>query len=223
MAIVNHPIQNKPVQLSDLKPNSHISKQESFEKANEKRHVEKVVTGEVKTRKRPIGQKFADVFLADDVKTVKGYLFFDVLVPALKTLIVDMVSDSVEMMLWGTTRGRRSRTGGRNESTAYNTYYKSGTRNDRRNDSSDRNSRADYRDLIFASREEAEDVLSALVDLTTSEYEAASIADLYDAAGVSRPGNFTDEKWGWTDMGRANVRRVRDGYLLELPKAQPLD
>ena len=39
--------------------------------------------------------------------------------------------------------------------------------------------------------------------------------------GVS--GNYTDNKYGWTDIRNASVIRVRDGYMIKLPKALPLN
>jgi hypothetical protein len=48
-----------------------------------------------------------------------------------------------------------------------------------------------------------------------------SVADLYDLVGVT--GNYTDNKYGWTDIRSASVIRVRDGYMLKLPKALPLN
>ena len=36
-------------------------------------------------------------------------------------------------------------------------------------------------------------------------------------------GSYTDNKYGWTHLRSADVQRVRDGYLLKLPKALPFD
>ena len=205
------------IPISSLKPNSN-----KYHESNKKpdKNVEKVASG--RTRKKSVGKMFADTFLADDIRTVKGYIFKDVVVPTIKNLIVDMISDTAERLFFGETRGRRSSGGGLNERNSYTAYYKSGNRNRSGSDSRDRNARIDYSDIIFDTRDEAEEVLTNLIDLTT-EYSSASVGDLYDLAGISREANFTDEKWGWVDFSGANVRRVRDGYLLDLPKAKPLD
>ena len=47
------------------------------------------------------------------------------------------------------------------------------------------------------------------------------IADLYDLVGMDS--NYTDNRYGWTNLRSAQVVRVRDGYLLKLPKALPLN
>ena len=31
-----------------------------------------------------------------------------------------------------------------------------------------------------------------------------------------------DWQWGWTDIRSAGIRRVREGYLLQLPRTEPL-
>jgi hypothetical protein len=72
----------------------------------------------------------------------------------------------------------------------------------------------------LATRVEAEEVIDRLFDVV-SRYETATVADLYEMVGVT--GNYTDDKWGWTDLRGASVQRVRNGYLLDLPRPEPLD
>lgn len=62
-------------------------------------------------------------------------------------------------------------------------------------------------------------VLEVLSDLA-ERYEVATVADLYDAAGLSS--DYTDRKWGWTDLRDAQIVRVRTGYLIQLPPPVPL-
>ena len=66
----------------------------------------------------------------------------------------------------------------------------------------------------------AEDVLERMDELIAT-YQVVSVADFYDLVGVS--GNYTDNKYGWTDIRNASVIRVRDGYMIKLPKALPLN
>ena len=74
--------------------------------------------------------------------------------------------------------------------------------------------------LLLESRGEAEDVLERMDELIAT-YQVVSVADFYDLVGVS--GNYTDNKYGWTDIRNASVIRVRDGYMIKLPKALPLN
>lgn len=213
---------NDTVPISSLQPNSHKYHQSNAKKP-ERPKMEKVVKNGVNTRKRSLGKKFAETFLADDIQDVRGYIFFDVFVPMVKDLLYNSVMGSIGMMLYGSANKHFRNGGGLNERNSYTAYYKSGTRSDRRNDAVNRNSRIDYRDIVLDSRNEAEEVLSQLIDLTT-DYEAATLADLYDLVGITRAANFQDEKWGWTNLEGARVRIVHGGkYLLELPQPQPLD
>ena len=75
-------------------------------------------------------------------------------------------------------------------------------------------------DLIFENREDADEVLSTLNDLL-NRYPSVSIADLKDLVGIT--GRYTDNKYGWTDIRQAYIERTRDGYILRMPKAIPLD
>ena len=70
------------------------------------------------------------------------------------------------------------------------------------------------------SEGEAEDVLSRMDELIDT-YGVVSVADLYDLVGISC--NYTDNKYGWTNIRNVEPIRVRDGYMLKLPKAMPID
>lgn len=201
------------------------SKNDRNETDKPEKKVERVTTGKVIERKKSLGKKFSETFFGgDSINTVIGYVFNDVLLPAAKSTISDMVSSGIEMLLFGTTSGKRSRggssSGGR---TSYGNYYKAdGSRTDamgRKPISSQNRARHNFDDIILETRGEAEEVLSNLVDLVR-DYEVASVADLYDLVDITS--NFTDNKWGWEDLRGASVSRVREGYLLNLPKVKEL-
>lgn len=78
----------------------------------------------------------------------------------------------------------------------------------------------DFREIILETRAEAEEVIERLFDCV-QKYQTATVADLYDMLGIEPA--FTDDKWGWYALPGANARRVRDGYLLDLPAPEPLD
>ncbi len=73
---------------------------------------------------------------------------------------------------------------------------------------------------IFASRMDAEEVLTTLEDMI-DQYGSACVSDLYDACGQTTS-NYQLNKFGWTSLATASVVRVRDGYMLKLPKATAL-
>lgn len=186
--------------------------------------VEKIISGSVKKQKRSFGKRLAGAFLEDDTKSVGSYVFNDVLIPAAKAMISDMVGGGIEMLLFGTAGGRRINRNTNQQNrpyVSYGSFSSGGTRDqrDRREISRVSRARHDFDDIILETRSEAEDVLSNLVDLVV-DYGSASVADLYELVGVSP--EFTDNKYGWTDLRSASYTRVRGGYLLNLPRTEVL-
>lgn len=186
----------------------------SLKANNKEKKVEKVISGNVKTREKSLGKKFSDTFLGDDLDSVKGYIIFDVIIPAIKDTISNVVSNGIEMLLFGETRGRKK---GDNNYVSYSNYYKK----EKRSSNTSSKSVHNFRDIILETRGEAEDVLSSLIDIAY-EYGSASVADLYDLVGVT--GSFTDNRYGWTNLAGAKVNRARGGgYIIDLPRVEELD
>lgn len=199
--------------MDDYKPNSYKYKEQQKALTTDKK-IEKVVKGTVKTRKRNGVTKLKDVFVNEDAKNVKSYIFSDVLVPAIKKLLYDIVNDGASMLLFGNTSAGRKKTIGSNVS--YRQFYDTKVE-DRRSVSS---SRFDYEDLIFESRGEAEAALSKM-DEVIDVYGTVSVADLYDMCDLTAP--YTSNRYGWSNIQTAEVARLRDGgYVLKLPRALPI-
>lgn len=202
----------------DYPANSKRSK----ETPPEREVIEKVVTTEVIQRKSGVGGKFFRTFLAEDSRSVMSYVVMEVLLPAAKNMVSDAVSQGVERVLFGDARPRPA---GRQGYTNYTSRFGRGgvttTGSEYRRPEMSRQARAthDFNDIIISSRAEAEDVLDRLRDLINS-YEVATVSDLYDLVGLT--GEFTDDKWGWYDLRSAQVRAIRGGYLLHLPRTQPI-
>lgn len=198
--------------MSEYKPNSHKSKEEQRQSTPEKK-VEKVVTGTVKAKKKNEIQKFAGVFIPEDVDNVKSYIFFDVIVPLIKKAL----SDTVDAILYPEGRSSKNSTASK---ISYRSYYEKPNERGRNYNTSQTKTGYSYDNIILEDRGEAEDVLSRMDELVAT-YGIVSVADLYDLVGVT--GNYTDNKYGWTDVRSAQVVRTRDGYLIKLPKALPLN
>ncbi len=204
--------------MDNYRPNSHRYKEEQKEATENKEKVEKVVKGAVKTKKNSEFSKLTDVFISEDASNVKTYILSDVLIPAVKKLISDIVTDGIDMVLYGGS-GRQGKRNSGASNISYRSFYD--RRDDRRQLSEPRTRTGyNYDDIILESRGEAEDVLDRMGELIDT-YGMASVADLYDLVGIS--GNYTDNKYGWTNIRNAEPVRVRDGYLLKMPKVGPLN
>lgn len=199
--------------MEDYKSNSHASKEK--EKNREEKKVEKIISGNAKAKKKSEFSKFADVFVSEDAGNVKSYILMDVLVPAVKKAISDIVTNGIDMLLYGET-GVHKRNGASSK-VSYRSYY---DRSNRSPSSSRTRSGYSYDDIILDNRGEAEEVLSRMDEIVAT-YGTVSVADLYDLVGIT--GAYTDNKYGWTDIRSASVVRVRDGYMIKLPRALPLN
>lgn len=200
--------------MEEYKPNSHRSKEEAATPKEKK--VEKVVHGAVKTRKKSGLEKAKGLFISDDAANLKSYVLMDVLIPAFKKAISDIVTNGIEMILYGeASRSRRNSPAG---SVSYRNFYDRRD-SDRRQLNSPVRTGYSVDDVVLETRGEAEDVLARMDELIEM-YGVVSVADLYDLIGVT--GNYTDNKYGWTNIRNAEPIRVRDGYLLKLPKPLPI-
>lgn len=203
--------------MTEYQPNSHKSKAEQAEAAAERR-VQKVIRGKVKTRDNK-GRKLADVFISEDAANVKSYILMDVLVPAFKKLVSDIVTDGVDMILYGSTGGSSKRKS--SSKVSYRSYYDDKRSDRRERDGYTSHTRFDYEDIVFESRGDAELVRDQMDDMI-DRYGFVTVADMYDMADERAP--FTANKYGWTNIRNAEPVRVRDGgYILKLPKAMPID
>ena len=73
---------------------------------------------------------------------------------------------------------------------------------------------------MIDSRGEAEEVLARMDELI-STYGIVTVADFYDMCGITC--DYTANKYGWTNIRNAQVVRVRDGYMIKMPKSMPID
>lgn len=199
--------------MVDYKSNSYKSKEEKKADVPEKK-VEKVISGTARTKKKSEFSKFANTFISEDIQSVKDYILMDVLVPAVKKAISDVVTNGIDMILYGESGSKGS------SSTAskisYRSYY------DRPNDRErHRSSGFDYDDVLLDSRGEAESILDRMDELI-STYHVVSVADFYELADITNE-NYMNNKYGWKDIRSAKIVRTRDGYMIRMPRALPID
>lgn len=199
------------ITMEDIKPNSHKYREEA-------KKVEKVVSRSAKVKKKSELNKFRDVFIAEDASTVKSYVFMDVLVPAVKKLISDIITDGIDILLYGGTSNHKKKSG--SSKVSYRDYY---ARKDDRHSEPRTRSRFDYDDIVFDTRGDAEAVLDQMQDVI-DKYEFVSVADMYEMSDLpASAAPYTANDYGWTNLRTAEIIRVRDGYVIKMPKARPLD
>ena len=206
------------VDIEDLKPNSRAYKKSLSEKPEVKQKLVPIVSSNgVVSTKKSLGRKFAETFIEEDVKDVKEYVIFDVIIPGIKNTILDCM----EMIFFAGSRGSSRSRGRSDEHYSYSARYKykESSRREKR-DEDDDNRNVDYRDIVLRDKDTAQDVVDQMRG-RIHEYGSASIADLFDLIDIT--GKYTDNNWGWTKESDIDYRRVSRGYLIDVKEAKLLD
>ena len=193
--------------MEGYKPNSNKSKEE-------KAKIEKVTSGNVKKKEKSDVRKFVDSFIQGDVKEIKAYLIFDVIIPWLKKGFLDTLNKGASMLLNGKAESKSSGDV-KAARVSYSKMYDGEPR-----PWSSRTRRYDYDDIVYSSHEDAESVLNAMSDIL-DRYRIVKVADLFDLSGITP--NPTDYNYGWTDIRSASISQVSEGFIVNLPRPMPID
>jgi hypothetical protein len=200
------------------------------EPAAEEKRTEKVVTGTVIVKKTPWHKRMLQTFVGtDDASSVGAYIAQDVIVPAVKDVIVDAFTQAVERMVFGESRGRsRTRPGqGGPSFVNYNGMSNNSSRTMNNRDGGLDISRRgrethNFGEIYIPTRAEADAVLRDMF-ACLSQWDAVTVADLYGLVGISP--NFTDHKYGWfgpDGLRGARYDHTRDGFRLHLPAPEQI-
>lgn len=197
------------------------------EHLREEQKLEKVVTGEVLQKKKGVGTKFKTIFFGGDAKQATLFVVSDVVLPGLRNLLFDMGTEGLKKLLFGDA-APRGRQGTRGPVIDYRSRFQTTIRPyDTRYESQSpinaysrvRQNRHEINDVIVGTREEAETVIERLITVL-DQYDVVSLAALYELLGLET--SYIDNKWGWTNLASAQVRQIRQGYLLELPPLEEI-
>ena len=212
--------------LNDLVPNNSdkAAKGAKVEGKEKKKLTPLVSKGSVVKKKRTVADKFKDAFLGES-ENLGDYIMYDVLVPALRDTVSEMGFGIIER-LSGNSRSFRSRGNVVRDRGRSYVSYNSSSRNDRGRDRDDRRdidrgsrARHSFDNVVFANKWEAEDVLAHLVDMIL-EYGEATVRSFYELSNIEA--DYTDDRYGWTNLRDAYVERTRNGYVIVFPQTRPL-
>lgn len=190
--------------------------------AEEDRVSGPVISGPAIERKEPLRKKFLQAYAGDSAQSVGQYLLMDVIVPGTKNIISDLVTQGINRLLYGGARPVQN--GVRGAGTGYKKYFNGGASGGQAQQQSTPIVRQvqqpqGFGEIILKTRPDAElviDELRALIE----QYGNAKVANLYSLVGLT--GNFTNQSYGWTNLSRAGVIQIREGYLLDLPQPEVL-
>lgn len=181
--------------------------------------------GKVKA-KRSFFKDVKGEFVSEDAPNIGNYILYDILLPALRDMISDIGHGALDMAMGTDTRrySRDRRRDSRDSYISYNRYYDDRDRRRRDRDEERYESRRrnhDLDDIIFDYREDAEDCLDRMCDYL-ERYDSVPVSYLFDICGMTVPGDFTKDDWGWYNLSKAKVIRSGGGYVIDLPKVRPI-
>jgi hypothetical protein len=159
---------------------------------------------------------FRKLFQGGDIRSAWDYVLADVIVPSIKKLVVDTISNGTSRTVYG-ENGPRPGVGNR-PYTPYANQYATRTIDRVFAPSTPRQAMpsTSIDDIVIPDAADAETVLLMLLE-TVSDHGRASVADFKELVGL--PTTYVDNNWGWTSLTGSEVRQTREGYVLELPRA----
>jgi len=191
-------------------------------RGEQKERVGRVAQGQVIRRKKSLGRRAFDMFGGDARNA--GEFIVTALVEAAKDAVVDGFTGGIERMVFGEASGRRRvRPGGGMfaQNMSMRTNYQQPTTIRQPAISARGRANFQFDEILIESRVEGDEIIATLIE-RIEQFGFTSVRDLYDALGVES--KWTEEKYGWTDLSYARVHRARGGgYLLDLPKPEPLE
>lgn len=217
-------------------PDNSITKDESGEEKPSARIVDNSKRT-VKVKKKGLGKKFSETFLAEDADIVGKHLTKEVLIPAAKDTFSEFVSRGLDMFLYRNDEYRPSRSGysgrSRSKSGRDREYYSYDEPHRRRREDdrvrmTDRGRSMSSFDLEFDYRDDAMDVYHFMKDkLHYEEYPFVGVRDLFEFVKSRFDWDFkydwSYDRYGWYNLDDMTVRKVRDKWVLKLPRAELID
>lgn len=192
----------------------------------EKKVVKAVVKSQPKQYKKGLVERLVVGLLGPDgIRSIGRRLNEDIVVPAVKNIIVDSITNGIQMAVFGRDDARRggsaprsyngpssqywSTSGGQRQSpshTNYSSYASPQPRMEARGNH--------VPEFVLTTRTDATNVLDGMSEMIM-DFGVTTVADYYDLIG--RDTQYTDNQWGWTDLRFAKIRSVRGGYVIDFP------
>lgn len=211
----------------DVKNNMDVKNEPKKEAVGDREKLDSVISEKPKKRKRNLASRLVvGVLGPEGLPGIGSYVSEEIIVPAIKNIIVDAVTSGINMVMYGENRPHNPRAVNRQPA---NRYYSSGPRPtynytsrytsqqpDPKERHAPRANRYGIEEYVIENREDAAHVLTTLTE-QADMYGSVSVADYYDLIGV--PSEYTDNNYGWIleTIVRATIRPVRGGYIIALP------
>lgn len=218
------------INLDSYTPNSNAYKRRQMEEPEkgERIRLDPIIdSSKIVSKKKTLGRKFSELFLKEDMRDIKKYVIYDVVIPGIGLTFMNIIS----MMFFGRPASKNVFGNNYTYSRGDNSYYDYGSTSyyDYRGDygrSNDKRSsnryyredeKVDYKSIVLNSRRDAE----KLVDTMRERIRNAgtiTVAEFFDLLNV--PSAFTDNDWGWKDERDLGIKRIPNGFLIDVSDAK---
>ena len=198
-------------------------KSEISQEKEERPKLKSVVKTAGVVQKPSLGSRIRETFAGEDAKTTGIYVVVDVIVPALKAMLFDTITQSADRMLFGgrsvIQNGLASapRRGGTLDYNKVSTRAAQNGAPGRRELARGVRENHQFDQIRLDTRGEAEMVLDTMQDLI-DRFQWVTVPEFYSLVNVTA--EFTDEKWGWGNISAAQIRPSRGGYVILLPSPE---
>lgn len=197
------------------------------DREEKRQKLEKMVDASEYKKKENAVTKLIDMFLPEDSYDLKDYIINGIVVPMIKDGLEDightLIRGSGRKKSSSRRRYRRDYDDDDDIRPAYRKYYDDRRRErDYDEDRYYKPERTDFKNVRFKSRGDAERILTKMEDIIYQN-RYVSLLDFYEITGQST--KSTDDNYGWTNLDRAKVERLRsdNGYMIRFPSPMPLD
>lgn len=206
------------MEIPNIKPNSNKYREQN--KKEDEHRLTKVTKGKVKKNQSSMIRQFTKAFIPEDAKSIKEYVIEET--PGLiQSFLRRLFQNILDAYL--PENSRYSSYGGglraRNSRTPYNSISSGSSSSSGMTKSRITNSVYEYDEITFEFLEDAENTLNGMYEWL-SRCEKVTVFDLYDLAGY--PAKATDRNYGWTDLSGVRIIPIKEGWVIDLPKAIPL-
>lgn len=202
----------------DYQGNSDKSKEKTD--APKKEIVPLSLGSEVVVSKPSVSSKFKHIFFGGDFSTAAEYVASQVLLPALRNLLLDTISKGADRLIYGDTRPP-PRPGGMS-SYQPRVQYNNPIHRPPPTPSApwtQSSTQRQFRDVTVGSKEDAEMIVEALMAIV-DQYDVVSVSDLNELIG--EPSSHIDNKWGWENLSRININQTRTGWTIVFPPLEEI-
>lgn len=192
----------------------------------EREKLDKVVVGKVTIRKQPLHKRIMRGLIAEDVTNVGDFVLTQVIGPAVRDLIANIIGQGTNQLLYGKSARRpmgiqgNILNGAQIGRVAPGNAYHQGSNEPRRILTREAQTTHNFTDIVMDNAQDAAFILQALQEQIV-RFKVATVADFYDLLGQT--GSYQDRAFGWYNLDNADIRPVRGGFLIDLPPTQEIN